>query len=512
MNIVFLIVYLITNFLILKYNLHMFQLNYYMPDTQVKWLVKNKKKFITIFCLDILGIVLIAINPKFVAISALLLIIDAILVYERNVKKKIVYTNRVKRMYITNYIILCILGIALYKYFNIFAITLLAINSLSTFYMIILNYINLPINKMINNYYVNDAKKKLASMPNLKIIAITGSYGKTSTKNYVTKLLSSKYNVLATPGNFNTLLGITRTIRNDLKPTHEIFVCEVGIDRVGQMDKIIKLINPNYCMITAIGPQHLETFGSQENITKSKMTLLDGLKENGVAFLNLDNELIANADKKGKKYIGYGIKNNTNNKLKIVDQKYSQKGIEFTVEKDGEKYKFNSKLLGEHNLIDLFGAITIADYMGIDMKYIINSVKHINSVEHRLNLIPGAEYNLIDDSYNSNPIGSSNALKVLKEFDGTRILITPGMVELGTKQDEYNYKFGELATECCDYIILVNKENTKPIQEALKDKNYPEDKIIIEDTFNDAFSMARKIDSGTKEKYILIENDLPDNY
>lgn len=512
MEIIFIIIYLIVNFLYLKYNLHIFQLNYYMPDTQIKWTLKNWKKFLVLTLINILAIVFTLINFNIgLIIDIIILLLNIAIVIERNVKKKIVFTNRIIRTFIINYIILIITGISLYTKSNILVIALFIINLLFPLYVILLNYINMPINKLINNYYINDAKKILKSMSNLKIIAVTGSYGKTSTKNYLTKLLSSKYNVLCTPGNYNTLLGITKTIRSDLKPTNDIFVCEVGIDRVGQMDKIIKLINPDYCVITAIGPQHLETFGSQENIIKSKMKLLDGLKENGVAFLNLDNELILNAEKK-KDFIGYGIENNTNNKLKIVNKKYNSKGIEFTIKKDGEEYIFNSKLLGEHNLINLFGAITIADYLGIDMKQIINTTKYIQSVEHRLNLIPGKEYNLIDDSYNSNPVGASNALKVLREFDGIRIVITPGMVELGSRQYECNYELGILASKCCDFIILVNKDQTMPIYKALQDEKYDDSHIIVENTFNEAFLRAKQIENNGKEKYILIENDLPDNY
>lgn len=512
MKIIFIITYLILNFLYLNYQLHIFQLNYYMADTQIKWTFKNWKKFLIIFIINIIGIISILVNFKIgMILSIVLLLINIALIIEKNVKKKIVYTSRVKRLFITNYIILFILGILLFKKFDILSVVLLGINSIFVIYTLLLNYINIPINNLINKYYINDAKKILNSMPNLKIIAVTGSYGKTSTKNYLTKLLSSKYNVLCTPGNFNTLLGITRTIRTYLKPTHDIFVCEIGIDRVGQMDKIIKLIKPDCCMITAIGEQHLETFKSQENIIKSKMKLLDGLKENGIAFLNMDNELIKNAEK-NKKFIGYGIDNNTNNKLKIVKKEYTAKGIEFVISDGNEEYTFNSKLLGEHNLINLFGAITVADYMGVPMKQLINSTKYIQSVEHRLNLIPGSEYNLIDDSYNSNPIGASNALKVLKEFNGIRILITPGMVELGPKQYELNYDFGKQASKSADYIILVNKEQTIPIYNALKDEKFPEDKIIIEETFIKAIEKARQIEKDGKEKYILIENDLPDNY
>lgn len=512
MTILFIIIYLIVNFLSLKYNIHIFQLNYYMADTQIKWTFKNWKKFLSIFILNIISIILIIISNKIGTIIAIfLLLINLNLVIEKNVKKKIVFTNRVVRLLITNYTILFIFAILFKNNFNILKVIMLGINSIIPLYMILINYINKPINNLINKYYINDAKKILKSMPNLKIIAITGSYGKTSTKNYLAKILSTKYNVLYTPGNFNTLLGITRTIRNNLKPTHEIFVCEVGIDRVGQMDKIIKLIHPDYCMITAIGSQHLETFKTQENIIKSKLKLIDGLKPGGIAFLNLDNEYL-NKSKIKKDYIGYGIENNKNNKMKITNVVYIPKGIEFNITEGKETYTFNSKLLGEHNLINLFGAITVAKYLDVPIKEIINSIKHIQSVEHRLNLIPGTEYNLIDDSYNSNPIGATNALKVLKEMDGLRILITPGMVELGEKQYEYNYNFGILASKCADYIILVNKEQTLPIQNALISENYSNEKMLIVDSFNIAIQKAKEIETSGKPKYILIENDLPDNY
>lgn len=279
----------------------------------------------------------------------------------------------------------------------------------------------------------------------------------------------------------------------------------------GQMDKIIKLINPDYCVITAIGSQHLETFKTQENIIRSKLKLTDGLKQNGIAFLNLDNEYLKDS-KINKKYIGYGIENHTNNEMEISKISYSAKGIEFDIKYGSEIYNFHSKLLGEHNLINLFGAITVSRYMGVPMKEIVNSVKYIESVEHRLNLIIGTEYNLIDDSYNSNPIGASNALKVLKEMDGIRILITPGMVELGEKQYELNYKFGILATKCADYIILVGKEQTKPIYDGIEKENYSKERIWIENSFSLAFERAKSLKSEGKQKYILIENDLPDNY
>ncbi len=501
----------INNFLLLKYNLHIFQQNYYMPDTQVKWLIKNINKFLLIFLINILQIYLILVNNSYSLIMILIiLIINIIISVEKNVIKKLVYTGRIKRMFITNYLIFIIIYLIL-KDLNKTLISVFIINSLSTFYMIILNYLNKPINHLINLYYINDAKKILSKMPNLKIIAITGSYGKTSTKNYLGSLLSTKYNTLITPGNFNTRLGITRTIREHLKPTDEIFVCEIGIDRVGQIEKTIKLINPDIAVITAIGPQHLETFKTEENIIKSKMKLMECIKENGVSFLNLDNNYINNYPKDNNQVIGYGLKNNINNKLKISNINYSEAGLNFTLTKDKEKYQVNSQLLGEHNLINLYGAITIADYFNIPIKNIINEVNKIKNAEHRLNLIKGDKISIIDDSYNSNPVGAKNALKVLKEFKGTRILITPGMVELGSKQDSENYQLGALAASCADYIYLINEKQTASIYKALIDQKYDPKKIKIYDKFNSAMEDAKKIKTNN-HKYILIENDLPDSF
>lgn len=200
MIILFIAIYLVANFLSLKYNLHIFQLNYYMPDTQLKWTLKNWKKFLTLFILNVISIIGIVISPKIgIILATILLVVHSIMVIERNVKIKIKFTNRIIRLFVTNYFILLVLWIVFKNYIQTLEIILLAINAILPIYMILINTINLPINKLINQYYIQDAKKILKNMPNLKIIAITGSYGKTSTKNYLAKILSTKYNVLSTP-------------------------------------------------------------------------------------------------------------------------------------------------------------------------------------------------------------------------------------------------------------------------------------------------------------------------
>ena len=155
--------------------------------------------------------------------------------------------------------------------------------------ILIADIVNKPINHMINKKYINEAKKIINGMPNLIVIGVTGSYGKTSTKNFLYKLLSSKYNVLMTPKNYNTTLGVTMTIRNELKATHEIFICEMGATRVNDIKEICDIVKPKYGIITSVGPQHLESFKTIENVIKTKFELADSIPQEGLVLLNYDN-------------------------------------------------------------------------------------------------------------------------------------------------------------------------------------------------------------------------------
>lgn len=501
---IFLIFYLVLNFFVLKYNLHIFQQSYYMYDTHLKYVINNKNKYIQILLLNFLALFLLI--SKFRVLFVILpLVYILYLVYERYVIKPLVFTSRIKRLYITNYIILIILFL-LFKNNNNYQYLFIILNALSFVYMYFLDYINKPINKLINLYYVNDAKKIIKGRKDLIIIAITGSYGKTSTKNFIADILSTKYNVLRTPGNFNTLLGITRTIREHLKPTHEIFVCEVGIDRVGQMDKIIKLITPNHVVITSLGIQHLETFKTFENLKNSKLTLLKGLKGEGIAFLNHDDKELKKVKLDSNEIIGYG----TNSNIKLNKVTYSHKGMKFNVSVKNKNYDFETKILGEHNLNNLLCAITIGDYFDISINNMIHVVKMLKPISHRLELSVKNNVVILDDSYNSNPVGARGAFNTLKMFPGTRIAITPGMVELGINQDNLNYELAKDVSRCADYFILIGINQTKSFYKGLIDSSVNEEKIYTFNTFDEGFKQAESIKG--KDKVVLIENDLPDSY
>lgn len=504
-------------FLVSRHNMHMLQLNGYKNDEHINWIKKNLRQQWLLYWGFALGVVRLFFAPLVLDIVIYITLILYILVYKAmrrlNTKKPLKYTARVKRMIITE----LILTVA----FVVLLAILLGMNSLSGICMIaisiqllmnvVANIVNHPIEVSISNYYINDAKKRLRDMPNLKVIGVTGSFGKTSVKYYLQTLLQSKFNVLVTPGNFNTPLGVTITVREHLNASHEIFICEMGARHVGDIKEVCDIVKPDMGIITSVGPQHLETFFSMENIQKTKFELADALPEGGLIFLNGDNEYISeNAGKYDNKVLYYS--ENEGKGYYAKDITVSQIGTEFTVVADnGESEKFQMRLIGAHNVINVVGAIAVAHKLGVSLKELRIPVRRIQPVEHRMQMREHGLVTIIDDAYNSNPIGSKAAVETLAMFDGVRILITPGMVELGDKEEEYNYKFGTYAAKNCDYILLVGKKHTEPIKEGVLSEGFPENKCVVFANLDEAINYAYKIkDQG--HKYILLENDLPDNY
>lgn len=503
--------------LTLRHNLHMFQLNGYKNDEHIHWLKKNlRQQWLLYFGLAV-GVIRLFFPLLGLDILIYLTLFMDILVFRAidriNSKKKLVYTARVKRLIATMLLLCVAMSVALSFGFGWEALSGIAIIVVSVqwFFDILANIVNHPIEKGISNWYIGDAKKRLKAMPNLKVIGITGSYGKTSMKYYLKTLLQNKYNVLMTPGNFNTPLGVTITVRRDLKPTHEIFLCEMGARHVGDIKEVCDIAHPDMGIITSIGPQHLETFFTMENIQKTKFELADALPAGGKIFLNGDNEYI---QEKAKEYSNttFYYSENDGAGYKAKDIAVSQMGTEFTVvTPEGEEERFTMKLIGAHNVINVVGAIGVAHSLGMSLKELKVPVRRIQPVEHRMEMKPHGDVTIIDDAYNSNPVGSKAAVETLKMFDGIRILITPGMVELGDKEEEYNYKFGTYAADCCDYILLVGAKHTKPIYDGVISKDFPKEKLFVFDKLEEALNQAYRI-KGQGHKYILLENDLPDNY
>ena len=501
---------------VMRYNLHMFQLNGYKNKEHRRWLIKNFKNQLILWCGLTMGTILWLNGVNIWGAIGFYLVLIGFIVYyfslrRKNVKKKLVFTMRVRRLIVTNAIIGVLAGFG-----SIFAgdftyLILAGLLFVQPGVMILVNIINSPIEKSINNGYINEAKKILASMPNLKIIGVTGSYGKTSVKYYLQTLLKSQYNVLVTPASYNTPMGVVKTVREELKPIHEIFVCEMGARNIGDIKELCDIVHPQYGVITSIGPQHLETFLNMENITNTKFELADALPENGVIFLNGDNDYIQKKSSQYENVVFYATKPGKGNYYS-ENVKVSQKGTEFDlVTPDGSRENFRMQLVGNHNVINVAGAIAIAHSMGIELSALKMAVRKIQPVAHRMQLIEKGGVTIIDDAYNSNPIGSKAAVETLAMFEGERILITPGMVELGAEEERFNYEFGTYAAKCCDYIALVGKKHTEPIAKGIKDSGFDMNKCKSFDRLEEALAYAYSIQTG-RRKYILLENDLPDNY
>lgn len=502
--------------------MHMYQLNSYNKIEQKNWMKENAYPLLGrhfgVWVSIVFFKTLAIISINFSIIFAIILNLATFWGNKPGKSKvPLKYTNRVKRMLFTStllYLIILITGIWLFYANKIFDFVIIPTQLLciSIPYLIMFsNFLNTPLEKHINQKFINEAKDKLESMTNLTIIGITGSYGKTSVKHILGKLLGKDYNVLITPGNYNTTLGVVITIRQYLSPIHEIFICEMGAKGVGEIKEICDIVHPHHAVITSIGEQHLETFLSVENIIKTKFELADAINsEEGTVFLNYDNEYIRN-HKTNKNIISYAIDNQAD--YMPYDIRLDEQGCTFMLNMKGEDkpVKFTTNLIGKHNVLNIAGCIAVAHKLNVSVNTLVQRVKQLEQVEHRQQIIKKDFGIIIDDAYNSNPSGAKSALDTLSMFDMTKIVITPGMVELGDRQYELNKEFGKQITKVADYIILVGKNQTKPIQDGIKEQNYDENRIFIIEDMNKAIVASYNIKCDNK-KAILIENDLPDNY
>lgn len=500
-------------------SMHFFQLNSYRFDTHTKWISENARKYVKHVLLSLL--LCIAILPetnltiKLIA-SAVVFLLAIPAEKPKKAKKPLVYTPRVKRMLLTEALVILLVTVPV----SVWALGAnresFILAAFAGFYLLapvlclVANLINKPLELSINRYYTNDAKRMLKKCPDLKIIGITGSYGKTSVKYYLTTLLKGKYDVLMTPESYNTPMGVVKTVRGSLKATHEIFVCEMGAKWVGDIKELCDIVHPHHGVITSIGPQHLESFKTLDAVKSTKFELADSLPEGGMLFLNGDDENIRSHGS-NRPYISYSIGGDAD--YVAYDLSVSERGTSFSVRtRDGETEEFSTKLIGRHNVLNITGAIAISHKMGMTLKEIRPQVRKLEGVPHRLQLSDKGNMTVIDDAYNSNPSGTKAALEALSLFNGYKILVTPGMVELGAKQDELNREFGRNAASVCDYVVLVGQKQAVPIKAGLLDEKYDESRIFVANNINEALNHVYALNSQGKKKVVLLENDLPDNY
>lgn len=495
----------------------MLQQNSYFPSRYFGWL-KNNLPLASIFVVFVSSFILTF--SFYIGLAIFLSLVLGFTVYlsikqQKKSIKKLVFTSRVKRLFSATAIIYLIL-ILLYAFNSqlvfgrISASVLLFISIVSPISLFLAWGVTLPIEKIFSLYYINDAKRILKEHKNLKVIGITGSYGKTTTKFILTRILSEKYNVVCTPQSFNTPMGVVRTIREKLKPQTEFFVCEMGAKNVGDIKEICDIVHPDYALITSVGPQHLETFKTIGNVFKTKFELADAVEKKGEkAFVNGDSLEILNRIFPSD-YVLYGTNDDFNFTAENIH--YGKNGSEFDIILGNEKVHLTSRLLGLHSIINIAGAAALAFTLGVSAEDIKFAVSSLKPTEHRLELKTSVSGSLlIDDAYNANPEGSLEAVRVLGSFDGMKkVIITPGLIELGEKEYSCNYALGLEAADKCDIIIFVGKNRSKPMVDAVNSTEFAKENLFVASSFLEAMEIySRFADSNT---VVLLENDLPDNY
>lgn len=424
-------------------------------------------------------------------------------------KKKLVYTHRIQRMVATESIILFAIFI-LAAWLNV--ILLIPVYLFLDLFIVASNGINIPIERHINERYYKEARHILQSAPFLQSIGITGSYGKTSTKHIIYHMLANHFNTLMSPASYNTKLGLTRTIRSDLRPVTEVFVAEMGSKQYGEIGEMCAFIQPKVGLVTSIGPQHLETFGSLENIIKEKTSLLDAIPIGGIIFINEeDPHLRQYKVKPGVRRISYGTHHTSD--FYITDYHTSPTGSKCTIiiKETGESIQVQTKLLGMHNMINILAGCAVAVTLGVSPDEIPTLVSGIEPIKNRLSMREEKGVLILEDAFNSNPVGAKMALDVLGEFTGgKKIIMTPGMIELGTDEKMTHRKFGRQISTVCDYVILISESQTKYIKEGLELSNYPAEQMVTVHSMARAFDVMRSI--AVAGDIVLIENDVPDTF
>ncbi len=501
-------------------DLMMFQQNSYRDDRYLRWFEHSGEStsMRRIFCCVALMLMLIGRLPFFAsgALASVIVVWQFVALLRARYKKPLVWTSRAKRIYSVMWGLTAVVAAVCCVTLGLrgLACSLVGMLIVSPVLLIAANCLLRPVEKSINKRYYDEAVSILSSMPSLKVIGITGSYGKTSTKHYLTRILQEQFAVTMTPGSFNTTMGVIRTVREHLRPYDEVFVCEMGAKQPGDVKEICDLVHPSIGIVTAVGEQHLESFKTIENVQRTKFELVDALPADGLAVVNDDFPYVASRKVGNVECLRYAVSNPGEADFKAEEIDYSSDGTSFSIFGPGidKPLRLRTKLVGECNISNLIAAVIVALRLGVSVEKIRYAVERIEQVEHRLNIkrAPGG-VTIIDDAFNSNPAGSKMALDVLARMSGgRRIVVTPGMIELGAVQDQANEELGRHAARCADIAIVVGTYNRGAILAGLAAGTINSDNIHAVDTFADAQKLLGTILRAGDT--VLYENDLPDTF
>ncbi|MBR3929400.1 MAG: UDP-N-acetylmuramoyl-tripeptide--D-alanyl-D-alanine ligase [Clostridia bacterium] len=524
-----------------RYFIHMLQLESYQLDGYMRWLRKDANNMfgwtfktgvsatVAFYVLPVLISMFVTGERQRSSIISTVVIMIFVAVYGaymifkdfgRTQKKPLVFTKRVKRLYAVltlTAVVICALMVLISGRYDALnakrAVAWLSpylLIAVCPYVVMLAGYLAKPIEDKINRSFFVKAQNKLKSLPKMKKIGITGSYGKTSAKYCLAAILSEKYKVFYPKASINTPMGLSKVINEELTDDMDVFIAEMGARHVGDIKELVELVHPEFGMITSVGPQHLETFKTVEIVANTKYELIEGLPKTGKAFFAADGSFVDKLYERCKiKKFRAGISDGYLD-MHAEDVEVGAFGSRFTLmESDGSSIRVETKLLGRHNISNIVLCCQVAREIGMTLPEIAEGVKRIKPVKHRLQLIAGA-MNVIDDAFNSNPVGAKEALNVLHSFPGKHLIITPGFVEMGENEDKFNYELGTHIAETCDAAILVGPKHTSPIRQGMLDRGFDEKKIMVVNTLDEA---AKKIPMfASNGDAVLFENDLPDNY
>ncbi len=367
------------------------------------------------------------------------------------------------------------------------------------------NAVDRPFSEAKNRKYLRPAREKLHAAQCVKI-GITGSFGKTSVKNFIADLLSRKYKVFATPESYNTPLGIAKAIENVDLNEYDVFLAEMGARREGDIRELCDLVAPDHCVVTGICPQHVETFGSLEKVISAKGEILSGTKQGGYAFIGMD-ENTEKLDASAAKLVKVGV--GEHGECGARDIRCSASGIDFKLALGVFETSVHSRLLGGHNARNLALAAAVAYKMGLTKEEIVSGIGEIGYVPHRLQPVEANGVTVLDDAYNANIVGAEEAVKVLRLFPGRKYIVTPGIVELGVLEEEENYALGEKLAGL-DQVVLVGATLVLAVKRGYLAAGGDAEKIaVVPDLAAAEDLLSERLQSGDA---VLFLNDLPDIY
>lgn len=374
----------------------------------------------------------------------LIVYLGAFVLWYRRLDKKLVLTWRVRRF------LILLAGLML---FGDFLCTINeGCNILPVFLPLLLAWlISAGIEKFLFLVYKKEAQRRLMRMKHLTVVAVTGSYGKTSMKNFIAQLLGTQFEVYMTPRSVNTLGGIIRDINETLPETAEVYVCEAGARRPGDILEIAQLVQPHYAVVGKVGPQHIEYFGNLETIVRTKLELI-------------------HSPRLRKAFVHYEVTDEPNETVRFFGSEIANvsadlNGVDFDLLLDEGALHLHAPVLGGFNAINIEAAVLVAREMGMSDESIKKGIAALVPVEHRLQRIDAGGKIILDDGYNGNIDGMKEGIRLCAQHPGRKVIVTPGLVE---SNEELNRELIELINGVFDLAIVTGKLNAGLFKTYLK--------------------------------------------